>query len=338
MDDATTGTEIERPLAAALAEAAAAAGYAPSVHNTQPWRWRVRPDRLELHADRGRQLPATDPDGRLLVLSCGTALHHARIALAAQGWTADVARLPEPDDRQLLAVLRPTGRTPVQPETMRLVQAMQVRHTDRRPVSDEPLPVAAVTAITAAAGTAVRMQILSSDQVMLLAAAASRAEELESEDPQIRGELDYWTGLAAPAGTGLPEEVLPERVAQTTVPGRDFGRAGTLPVGAGHDRAAVYALLFGDDDEPASWLAAGEALSAAWLTATELGVSVVPLSGAVEVTSTRQTLRRVLADLGYPYLVLRLGIASPDHAGPPHTPRMPATQVVDTSEVRATEP
>ncbi|WFE27759.1 nitroreductase [Solwaraspora sp. WMMD791] len=348
MDEATsagipTTTEAgeagaDRPIAAVLAQAAAAAGYAPSVHNTQPWRWRVRPDRLELYADRSRQLSATDPEGRLLVLSCGAALHHARIAVAAQGWTAQVDRLPAGDDQDLLAVLRPTQRIAVQPDVMRMVQAMQTRHTDRRPVSDEPLPVASVTAITAAAGTAVRMQILSSDQVLQLAAAASRAEELESEDPQIRGELDYWTGLATPAGTGLPEQVLPASQAQTTVPGRDFGRVGTLPVGPGHDRAAVYALLFGDEDSPAGWLAAGEALSAAWLTATELGVSVVPLSGAVEVTATRQTLRGILAELGYPYLVLRLGIASADHAGPPHTPRMPTAQVVDTSEVHDTAP
>ncbi|MFV2020680.1 HAD-IC family P-type ATPase [Micromonospora sp. LOL_023] len=342
MNEATTTatettTSTDRPIAAVLAEAAAAAGYAPSVHNTQPWHWRVRPEGLELRAARDRQLPATDLDGRLLMLSCGAALHHARIALAAQGWTAQVRRLPDADDPDLLAVLRPTEQIPVPAGTVRLVQAMRVRHTDRRPVSDEPVPVASVTAITAATGATVRMQILSSDQVLLLAAAASRAEELASEDPQIHGELDYWTGLGAPAGTGLPEQVLPEQPAQTTVPGRDFGRAGTLPVGGGHDRAAVYTLLFGDDDDSASWLAAGEALSASWLTATELGISVVPLSGAVEATSTRQTLRHILAELGHPYLVLRLGIASPDHAGPPHTPRMPTAQVVDTSEVRGTE-
>jgi len=336
MKDATM-TETDRPPAAALAAAAGAAGYAPSVHNTQPWRWRVLDDRLELRAARHRQLPAADPDGRLLTVSCGAALHHARIALAARGWTAEVDRLPDPADRDLLAIVRPTGRITVSPEAIRLVQAMQIRHTDRRPVSEEPIPVAAVSAITATAGPTVRLQVLSSDQVMSLAAAVSRAEEVASEDPQVRGELAYWTGLRGPAGTGLPGEVLPEHQARTTVPGRDFGRPGTLPVGSGHDRAAVYALLFGDDDEPASWLSAGEALSAAWLTATELGISVVPLSGAIEVPSSRQILRGVLADIGYPYLVLRLGIASPDHAGPPHTPRMPAAQLVDLDTVRAAD-
>ena len=327
MTDATP----DRPVAAALAEAAAAAGYAPSVHNTQPWRWRVHPDRLELHAERGRQLTNIDPDGRLLMLSCGAALHHARLALAAEGWTAEVRRLPDPNQPDLLAAVNATGRTPVTSEAIRLVQAMQVRHTDRRPVSDQALPADWTNTIVAATRGLARLQPLTGEQVLDLAAAAAKAEAVEANDPQIQAELAYWTSQAAPEGTGLPPTALPERPQETTVPGRDFGHPGTLPIGPGHDRTAVYALLYGDDDEPESWLRAGEALSAAWLAATVLGASVVPLSGVIEVASTRQVLRRTLAQLGYPYLVLRLGVADADHAGPPHTPRIPVEQVVDTS-------
>jgi nitroreductase len=320
-----------RPLAAVLAQAAAAAGYAPSVHNTQPWHWRVQPDRLELFADSSRQLSATDPDGRLLLLSCGTALHHAAVALRAQGWAAEVTRLPDPGQPDLLATLTPTGPTPVTPRAMRLFQAAEVRHTDRRPVTDEPVPASTLAAITTAVAGSARLQVLTRDQVLDLAAAASRAGAVESDDPRVRDELAYWTGRSAPAGTGLPPHVLPGEPPRTTVPDRDFGRPGTLPTGPGHDRAASYLLLFGDDDEPSSWLRAGEALSVAWLTAVELGVSVLPLSAAIEVDGTRQTLRQVLSGLGHPYLVLRLGIADPEHAGPSHTPRMPSDQVVETS-------
>jgi len=330
MTDATH----DRPLAAALAEAATAAGYAPSVHNTQPWRWRVHPDRLDLFAERGRQLPGTDPDGRLLMLSCGAALHHAVTALAAQGWTARVSRLAEPDQPDLLATVTAGGHGPVTAESIRTVQAMEVRHTDRRPVSDQPLPPSTLAAVVAAVGGLARLHVLAPDQVLDVAAAASKAEAAEADDPHIREELAYWTGQAAPAGTGLPAAVLPDRPAQTTVPGRDFGQPGTLPIGPGHDRAATYAVLYGDADEPEGWLRGGEALSAAWLAATRLGASVVPLSGIVEVASTRQALRRVLSDLGHPYLVLRLGVADPDHAGPPHTPRIPAARLVDTSAAR----
>ena len=42
----------------------AAAGQAPSLHNSQPWRFRLRPHSIELHADLDRQLPVADPDGR----------------------------------------------------------------------------------------------------------------------------------------------------------------------------------------------------------------------------------------------------------------------------------
>ncbi|WP_229401330.1 Acg family FMN-binding oxidoreductase [Micromonospora okii] len=325
----------DRPLTTALAEAAATAGHAPSVHNTQPWRWRVLPDALELRVVRDRQLTAADPEGRLLALSCGTALHHARVALAAEGWSCVVERLPDPGDPELLARLGDLRHVGADAEAMRLVQCMRVRHTDRRPVSDEPVPAAALDDIAkAVAAEGSRMQVLNADQVMELAAAAAHAGAVEADDPQLREELAYWTTRVG-TGTGLPPEVLPAQAPQTTVPARDFGRSGTLPVGPGHDRAAVYGLLFGDEDEPDTWLRAGEALSAAWLTATRLGVSVVPLSGVVEVEGTRQTLRQTLAGIGYPYLVLRMGLADPEHAGPPHTPRLATEQIVDTSAVRA---
>jgi nitroreductase len=67
-----------------LVAAADAARLAPSIHNTQPWRWVVRGDRLELFAAPERQLHEQDPRGRLMQLSCGAALHHALVALAAE--------------------------------------------------------------------------------------------------------------------------------------------------------------------------------------------------------------------------------------------------------------
>ncbi|WP_444968370.1 hypothetical protein [Verrucosispora sioxanthis] len=124
---------------------------------------------------------------------------------------------------------------------MRAVQCMQVRHTDRRPVSDEPVPDDSLSAIAAAAvQEGARLEVLDRDQVLQLAASASQAATVEAEDSRLREELEYWTSRAG--GTGLTPEVLPEQPAQTTVPGRDFGRAGTLPVGPGHDRAASYAV------------------------------------------------------------------------------------------------
>src|SRR5688572_15759901 len=98
----TTPT-VDRALVSA---AVALATRAPSLHNTQPWRWAFDERTVHLRADRLHWLPATDPEGRDLLLSCGAALHHLRVALAARGVATEVQRFPDPADPDHLATLR----------------------------------------------------------------------------------------------------------------------------------------------------------------------------------------------------------------------------------------
>lgn len=312
----------ERPLPAVLAEAVEAAAYAPSVHNTQPWRWQIEGDTLALYADRGRQLTVADPDGRMLTLSCGAALGYARTALAAEGFDCAVTAMPEPSDPDLLARISVTGQVPVSAENMRRFQTALIRHTDRRPVSEAPLPVGAVDALRAAVeAEQVSLHAVPADRVTELAAATDHAQRVAAEDPNARAETARWVGGSRPDQTGIPDAAIPASTPQTTVPARDFGQQGTLEVGSGHDRFARYLILFGAGDEPADWLHAGEALSACWLTAIEHGLSLVPISSVIEVPATREGVRRLIGDLGHPYLVVRIGVADLEHPGPPHTPR-----------------
>jgi nitroreductase len=319
-------------------EAAEAGGYAPSVHNTQPWHWNVRRASLELWAVPERQLTNTDPDGRMMTVSCGAALHHARVALHALGYDSTVDVLPDPGQPNFLARITVAGHHSPDPAAMRHYQAVAIRHTDRRPVTGEPVPAAALDAIGAAiagvdshAGPApgAHLHLMRHDQVIDLAAAASYAQRSEDADPALRAELDYWVGGERPTDLGVPDANLPDAAPQTTVPGRDFGRTGTLPVTAEHDRAASYGLLYTTVDDPAGWLTAGQALSAGWLAATELGVSVLPLSAVVEVPATRVRLREMLTADAYPQIVIRLGHADPGTQGPRPTPRLSSTHTID---------
>jgi nitroreductase len=311
----------------ALVEAAELARYAPSIHNSQPWRWRVGDGVLDLYLAGDRQLPVTDPGARLAVLSCGAALHHARTALVAEGLAIEVVRLPEPGH---LARITITGRVPVSPDAMRLVQTIEIRHTDRRPVTSEPVQPADLAAIEAAVrAEGAWLHVLPRAEVVELASAASYAQQAEAADEAWQAELAYWTGGTRPGGAGVPDAAIPSVPTQTTVPSRDFGHPGALTVSAEHDRGATFAILHGTEDTPLDWLRAGEALSAGWLAATGRGISVLPLSATVEVPYTRQTLRGLLAGLGEPYLVLRLGIADPEHAGPGPTPRLPGEQIIE---------
>ena len=77
-----------------------AAGMAPSLFNTQPWKFRLRPDRIEVHADLGRRLL-----DRELRIACGAALFNLRLAVHAHGVTPVVCLTPR-------RCARRTGRHP----------------------------------------------------------------------------------------------------------------------------------------------------------------------------------------------------------------------------------
>jgi nitroreductase len=315
--------------AGGLMMAAVTAGYAPSIQNTQPWRWRVAGPRLELWAVRDRQLRITDPVGRLLTVSCGAALHHARVALAAEGLRASVDRLPDAARSDLLARLTVAQTTELTRDAVGLLQTARMRHTDRRPVAETPVDRSDIDHLRQVAEhEGVHLHVLRRDDVVDLATAAGRAQHVEGTDNAWAEELAYWAGGERRGGLGVPDQVIPSTPPQTTVPGRAFGTTGTLPVGPGHDSEAVYAILYGDEDTAPNWLRAGEALSAVWLEALQRNLTVLPLSAAVEVPETRQTLQRLLANLGQPFLALRIGVRA-EHDEPPPTPRLPTEQTIE---------
>ncbi|MET7403904.1 nitroreductase, partial [Dactylosporangium sp. NPDC005572] len=159
-----------------LTQAVLTALEAPSVLNTQPWRWRIDGDTAQLRADRTRHLRVIDPDARLLTLCCGSSLHHARVALAADGVTAAVRYLPDEGDPDLLAMLRYTGRTEPSDEAQRLRAAVGRRRSDRRPFADEPVPDAVVERLKlAAAAAGANLHVARPQDLATLAAAAGHA-------------------------------------------------------------------------------------------------------------------------------------------------------------------
>jgi hypothetical protein len=320
-----------RPDTRALAAAAAAALRAPSIFNTQPWRWRIHDGVAELRADRSRQLPVVDPAGTLLTVSCGVALHHAVTTLAAAGHRAAVDRLCDATDPDLLARLRVgSGGTP-DGHAMRLCHAMLRRHTDRRPYAPGAVPEAALDALRRAAEAhGAHLHLLRADQVVQLAAAAARAGDAELADPAYRAELARWTQRPESSHDGVPAATAVPAVPRP-VPVREFnlGGTGSAPPGSGTDADARYAVLFTDADDAGAWLAAGEAVSAILLTAAADGYAVAPMSDVVEVPAARYLLRDLLSGIGHPMLALRIGRCAP---GAPlaSTPRRTAADVIES--------
>lgn len=304
-----------------LAEAALFAGRAPSLHNTQPWHWFMGADLLELRLEQRRVLRSSDPDARLAVLSCGAALHHARIHLAAAGRRAEVVRLPDPRDPDLLARLSIGGPVPRDHDAIRLVRAATLRHTDRR---DDPGAlvdmhhVRGVRKAVRAGGADLTM--LRPQQVFDVGEAAVLARGTPDAGPGWQAEVAGWLGGDRPYGTGIPARSLPPDPYLVTAPARALRRAGSALITEARHHTAVFAVLHTPGDGRLDWLVAGESLSAGWLTATEHGLAVLPLSVVTEVAGSRDRIRAVLGWAANPQLMIRLATAGDGSAWP--TPRL----------------
>jgi nitroreductase len=314
-----------------LREAVEKAARAPSILNTQPWRWRIHDDLLELLADRSRQVTSIDPDARLLTLSCGAALHHARVVVAAAGHEPVVTRQPDPDRPDLLAQIRLAGRHEVGWKDTWLHRSIRARRSDRRPFP----AIAPVPADTSAALDRVAeaehawLHHVGAEQLLHLRAAADLAQRAETADDTYLRELRAWVQRRRATGEGVPPDTFVAAV-ERPVPLRDFSLDEEIMThpGLGDDRNAEYLVLATDGDAPADWLRAGEATSAVWLTATYRDLAVSVLSDVVEVPDARELLRSLLHRPGHPQLVLRVGFDM-QPMPPKASPRRPPGDIID---------
>jgi nitroreductase len=309
----------------ALEAAARDALLAPSVFNTQPWQWRIAGTALELRADWSRQLTTTDPDGHSLLLSCGAALHHARVSLSAAGWRVSVDRI-DVDALARICLLEPA---PPDPAAGVLREAIHRRRTDRRPFADERVPAHLLRALAEAAeAEGVRLHRVGMDQMPMLGIAASLAGADEMADPEYRLELMRWTNRPEWSEDGVPPSTAVRKVPRR-VPVREFALSPEdgIPVEPGGDRGAAYLILHGDGVETQDWLRAGEALSAVLLTAVSRGLAVAPLTDVLEVEHPRDLIEGLLRGDGVPYALVRCGYPV-DPTPLPAAPRRSASDVI----------
>jgi nitroreductase len=300
---------------------------APSVHNSQPWRWRVGEQSLHLYADPDRHLPHTDPDARDMMISCGAALNHCVVALAALGWQSKIHRLPNPDERHRLASIE-LYRYPANEVDITLAAAIPRRRTDRRHYSAWPVPhgdLALMGARAARAGVALRRV----DELDSLKNLVSQAAMRHANDYDYLAELATWSGRYG-ATAGVPARSTPESDPAATIPGRAFAGAvlaQTPDVDPAEDNAVVITLGTAADDD-VSRLRAGEATSLVLLTATALGLASCPITEPLEIPVTRAAVRAdVFGADEYPQVLLRIGWA-PVNADPlPSTPRRALSEV-----------
>ena len=304
----------------------ATAARAPSVHNTQPWRFRAGEYAIELYADQHRKL-RVDPLGREMLISCGAALFGLRLAVRSLGHVPIVELLPDPARLRLLARVSFGAAEPLTSRERQLLAALPHRHTHRGRFAPGPLPAGLVAGLQhdALAEGATLVLVDRPLAYQQLAGIAGAAGPRQDQDPLAQAEVRRWSRAAAgPARDGIPAHALPATAARRPgrLPQRDFdlGRGiARLPSGGAPPPATAVLLTSGD--RRADWLRAGQALHRVLLHAASQWVFASLHTQPLEDAAARDLIRSRLALPGHPQMLLQLGPAT---AASPTARRRPA--------------
>lgn len=293
-------------------------GYAilaPSGHNTQPWLFRLRGQAVEVRADRTRALPVVDPDDRALVISCGAALGTLRIAARHFGQRAASELMPDPEDEDLLARVSLEQGDPPSGEEDELFRAIPERHSNRQAFEDHGLPGELVERLVAdAQDEGVWLGLIRGDDRAAIAGLIADGDRIQMADKPFRRELASWIhpnrsqSRDGMRGYGFGFGELMSHAGPLVIRSVDLGKGQAAKDRELAQGSPLLGVFGTDSDDPADWLATGQALQRVLLRARAAGVWSSFLNQPIEVAELRPRLAELIGRPGvYPQLLVRLG-------------------------------
>jgi hypothetical protein len=304
---------------------------APSLHNSQPWRWAADHAEVHLFLDPSLILGPTDRKGRQALISCGAVLDHFRVAMAAAGWTANIDRFPNPNDADHLASIDFGPIASTTGAYRHRADAILRRRTDRLPFAAPTDWESFEPALRSNVDDSVaHLDVLSDDARPQLAEASKLTESLRLYDLFYHTELDWWTGWF-PDSEGIPRSSL---VSDTESERVEVGRR--FPVSSHTERRAgiptdrsTILVLSTEGDSRADALACGEVLSSVLLDCTMAGMATCTLTHMTELATSRNIIATLIAREAHPQVLIRVGVAPVFEDLPAATPRRPLSDVLE---------
>ena len=297
---------------------------APSSHNTQPWKFSVAEDEIQVLVDRTRWLKVADPDQRELYISVGCALENLLIAAEHFGYGHQVAYFPEPANEELVATVKfmPHG----EPSPFRepaLFDAISSRHTNRKFYEERPIPQSDLQHLQnrcVEEGIWLHM----TDDLEIKRKADEliiRGDTIQFSDPAFREELGYWIGQGL---LGTPW--LMSKMAQLTVTYMNMSKGQAKKDSEVLMSAPALAAISSEVNNRELQVKVGQVFERVCLAATILGIRVHPMSQILEIPELKTEVSKLIpkSDV-FPQHTFRLGYAEQEKG---HTPRRQLEEVL----------
>jgi nitroreductase len=297
---------------------------APSSHNTQPWKFSVGEDKIQVFIDRTRWLKVADPDQRELYISVGCALENLLIAAEHFRYGHQVAYLPEPANEALVATVKfkPQGQPPPFRDSA-LFNAIATRHTNRKVYEERPIPQGDLQHLQnycVEEGIWLHM----TDDIEIKRKVDElivRGDAIQFSDPAFREELGYWLGQGVFGASWLIAKM--EQLAVTYM---NIGKGQAKKDSEVLMSAPVLADISSRVNDRESQVKVGQVFERVCLAATMLGIRVHPMSQILEIPELKAEVSKLIPKPDvFPQHTFRLGYTEQEKE---HTPRRQLEEVL----------
>ena len=306
------------------------ATLAPNGHNTQPWRFRLNEQRIEILPDLTRRTPVVDPDDHHIFVSLGCAAENLSLASAACGRPGSVGF--DPAGSGTVAFDFASGQAT--PST--LFDAIPKRQSTRVDYDGRGVSAADLDLLAkAAAVPGVDLVLLTDrpriDRIRDLVVTGNSAQ---MADAAFVRELKSWLRFnprqALNSSDGLysvasGNPAMPDWLGPLAFDWLSPAQSQNDTYARQIRSSAGIAVFLGARADPAHWVAVGQSCQRFALQATALGLKHAFINQPVEVPSLRPNLAALIGLPGRrPDIVMRFG------HGPtlPWSPRRPVASVM----------
>ena len=295
---------------------------APSSHNSQPWKFNVSDESIQVFADQSKWLSVADPDKREMYISLGAALENLIISAEHFGYNCTISYFPGETDLVAEVFLKEGTKASPNPA---LFEAITTRHTNRNPYQMRAISGAELDDLYRYSSLPDVAVFLSQDPDTNKAFRdlVVEADGTLYSDINYRSELGRWLGQGVMGPRGAKA-----KLAQLAVVFLDVGPAETHKDSDLINSTPCIGFISTEENDSLSSLQAGRALERLWLAAASRGLGLHPMSQPLEVRQMKDRLSTLLpasSEMRVVQQTFRLGYAASEEE---HSGRRPLEEVL----------